>query len=231
MPIPSYKKESSVCQNSFDPKLRLLENGIGQARHARRGDPICLPMDSEESVYYVKTGCVKLVRHSSSGDAVVIDQYHARSLFGNLRFSDSSLCCGSDHEVAVAVEDSEVLVTTFESLKRNMDRYPEALVSLLEDYCRRLAAARLRIESLVLHEAEERLARALLIMAAYQQPGQNGSVLLNTAVTHEELASLIGVTRPFVTRLVGQLRDCGLIETVSVGQLLVHQDKIKKAYA
>jgi len=174
---------------------------------------------------------VKLVRYSSSGEEVVIDQYHTQSLFGNLHFCNWPLCCDSlEREVAVAVEDSEIIVTTFDALKKNISRYPEAATALLEDYCRRLAVARLRIEGLVLHEAEERLARALLIMVAYQQPGQSGPVLLSTAVTHEELARLIGVTRPFVTKLIGQLRDRGFVESVAAGQLVVHQDKIAKAY-
>lgn len=232
MPIQICKKETTVCcETSANSILRLLENTATKIRHVRRGEPACLTIDPVESVYYVKAGCVKLVRYSSSGEEVVIDQCHTRSLFGNLHFCNWSLCCdGIEREIAIAVEDSEIVVTTFDSLKNRISRYPEAAVTLLEDYCRRLAVARLRIEGLILHEAEERLARALLIMAAYQQPGQSGPVLLSTAVTHEELARLIGVTRPFVTKLMGHLRDRGFIESVAAGQLLVHQDKIAKAY-
>lgn len=233
MTILAFKNAETVCccESSSDPMLRLLENTTGKIRHVRRGEPACLTIDPGGSVYYVRTGCVKLVRYSASGEEVVIDQYHARSLFGNLHFCDWSLCCESiDREMAVAVEDSEIMVTSFGSLRQNISRYPEAVIALLEDYCQRLAAARLRIESLILHDAEERLARALLVMVAYQESKQPGPVLLSTAVTHEELARLIGVTRPFVTKLVGQLRDRGLIESVAAGQILVHQDKIAKVY-
>lgn len=234
MPVVAFKKENTLqcCQTPSPSLLHLLTDRGAKVRHVRRDEPPCLTIDPAESIYYVSSGCVKLVRYSADGDEVMIDQYQAGSIFGNLCFCNWSLCCeGIDREIAVALEDSEILVTTFEALKGNISRHPEALVTLLEDFCRRLAVARLRIESLILHEAEERLARLLQMMAAYQQRDHNGPVMLDAAVTHEELAHLIGVTRPFVTKLVGQLRDRGLIESVAKGRLLVHQDRIAKAYS
>jgi CRP/FNR family transcriptional regulator, cyclic AMP receptor protein len=233
MPVTLLKKQHTPCCDiSLEPVSRLLADHIAKVRQVRRGEPTCLTIDSVESVYYVRVGSVKLVRYSLGGDEVVIDQYMAGSVFGNLCFCKWSLCCESiDREVAVALEDSEIVVTTFELLKKNINQYPEALTALLQDYCRRLAAARLRIESLVLHEAEERLARVLLILATYQQPGENEPVVLKTSVTHEELAHLIGVTRPFVTKLIGQLKERGFIESVSAGQLLVHPERIANAYS
>jgi CRP-like cAMP-binding protein len=226
------REDLARCPESSDPILRLLENSAVKVRRVRRGELACCSLDAAESVYFVKMGCVKLVRYSASGEEVVIDRYYARSLFGNLHFCNWSLYCECrDRELAVAVEDSEIIITTFESLKNNLNRYPEAAIALLGDYCQRLAAARLRIESFVLHEAEERLARVLLIMAAYQQPNREGPVLLKKAVTHEELAQLIGVTRPFVTKLIGQLKGRGFIESVGAGQLVVHQNRILEGYS
>lgn len=235
MSVVAFKKTVSACCDASSTSTSiisgLVEENLAKIRRARRGEPVCLTIDASASVYYVKSGSVKLVRYSQAGDEVMIDQYQAGSLFGNLCFCSWSLCFESiDREVAIALEDSEILVTTFDALKKNLRRDPDTLFALLEDYCRRLAAARLRIESLVLHEAQERLARALVMLTAYQQSGETGSVLLNAAVTHEELARLIGVTRPFVTKLMGQLRDRGLIEPVAAGQLLVHQHEIAKAY-
>jgi len=230
--VPLRKTAMPCCEPSDSTLLGLVEELLAKVRCVRRGEPVCLRIDPAASVYYVRLGSVKLVRYSQSGDEVIIDQYHAGSLFGSLSFCGWSLCCESiDREVAVAMEDSDILVTSFEALKKSISRYPQALFGLLEDYCRRLAVARLRIEGLVLHEAEERLARALLMMTVCQQPGQKGSVVLNAAVTHEELANLIGVTRPFVTRLMGQLRERGFLESLAAGQLLVHQDRIANAYS
>ncbi|MCA1601269.1 MAG: helix-turn-helix domain-containing protein, partial [Acidobacteria bacterium] len=106
---------------------------------------------------------------------------------------------------------------------------PDALLGLLADYCRRLAAARNRIESLVLHHAEERLARALLLLAA-QHSDTDDAVNLRPAVTHEELAHLIGVSRPLVTKLLGGLRDRGFIESPGAGTIIVHRQKMAAVF-
>ncbi|HET6844486.1 MAG TPA: Crp/Fnr family transcriptional regulator [Candidatus Angelobacter sp.] len=199
-------------------------------RSVRRGNPVYLSTDQANSVYYLQQGAVKLIRTSKAGDEVIIDRYYAGSMFGSLCFCDGPVCHeGIEREMAVALEDSQVTITTFESLKKDLHRCPEKLFSLVEDFCRRLGDARERISGLVLHEAEERLARTLVLMTS-RQNGLTGSVTLNPPVTHEELARWIGVTRPFVTKLMQQLRERGFIESFSDGQIIVHRDKIASEY-
>jgi len=227
----SVKTEISSAREAswaaFKPH-RLPMNNL--ARSVRRGNPVYLSTDKANSVYCLQQGAVKLIRTSKAGDEVIIDRYYAGSMFGSLCFCDGPICHeGIEREMAVALEDSQVTITTFESLKKDLHRCPEKLLSLVEDFCRRLGDARERISGLVLHEAEERLARTLVLMTS-RQNGLTGSVTLNPPVTHEELARWIGVTRPFVTKLMQQLRERGFIESFSDGQIIVQRDKIASEY-
>ncbi|HWZ42659.1 MAG TPA: Crp/Fnr family transcriptional regulator [Candidatus Saccharimonadales bacterium] len=216
----------SCCQSPRAFDIKFSETKDCKSRRVRRGEPVCLSSDSPDSVYYLQHGHVKAVRYSQSGEEVLIDQYQQGSLFGNMCFCEWSLCIeGAEREVVVALEDSTVVVTTFAALKDHIGSNPDALLALLEDFCQRLAIARLRIESLVLHQAEERLARVLFMLAA-QKSGSTDPVTLSAAVTHEDLAHLIGVTRPFVTKLIGKLRNRGLIKSLSAGRIAVYRDKI-----
>lgn len=201
-------------------------------RRVRRGGPVYLTADDANSIYYLREGSIKLIRLSQAGDEVTIDRYYSGSLFGNLCFcSGRSHCDGIDRDLAVALEDSEIIVTTFEALKTNIYRCPEKLLALLQDYCYRLAEARTRIESFVLYPAEERLARVLLLITA-RQDNHSGSVILKPSITHKELAHWIGVSRPFVTRLMRRFRDHGFIEQLPHGHhLLIHREKIANAYS
>lgn len=208
----------------------LLPQQLCTVRRVRRGAPVYLATDKADSIYYLRKGSVSLVRFSEAGDKAMIDRYYSGSLFGNLCFCSGELPTEPiGRDIAVALEDSEVLVTTWESLKKSISRSPEKLLALLGDYCRRLAVARTRIESLVLYPAEERLARAFLLLTD-EQNGCSGSVILNPPMTHEELAHWIGVTRPFMTRLMRRLRNRGFIEPLADGQLLVHRQAITVAY-
>jgi CRP-like cAMP-binding protein len=228
--VPSVNSANSVNKGqwaAYKP-YRLPINYL--ARSIRRGDHVYLPADKPDSVYYLQQGAVKLIRTSKAGDEVIIDRYYAGSMFGSLCFCGGPVCHeGTEREMAVALEDSQVTITTFESLKKDLHRCPEKIISLMEDFCRRLADARERIAGLVLHEAEERLARTLVLMTS-RQNRLTGSVTLAPPVTHEELACWIGVTRPFVTRLMQQLRERGFIESFTDGQIIVHRDKIASEY-
>lgn len=228
---------SAVLKIEVDPACRehsnslmlsLVGDQLGRVRLVRRGQPVYAPSDPADAVYYLKKGCVKLVRYSRLGEEVILDRYEAGSLLGNLGSCKLSLYReGIERESAVAVHNSEIIIVTLQSLKSNVLRYPQAALALLEDYCRRLAIARMRIESLVLHEAEERLARTLLLLTNHDGLGCQS---LNAAITHEELAHWIGVTRPFVTRLMNKLRVRGFIKPIAAGRILIHREKIALAY-
>lgn len=213
-----------------EPMQWLLPQQLCTVRRVRRGAPVYLAIDNADSIYYLRKGSVSLVRFSVSGDKAMIDRYCSGSLFGNLCFCNGPLPTESmGRDIAVALEDSEVVVTSCESLKKSICSSPEKLFALLGDYCRRLAVARARIESLVLYPAEERLARALLLLTA-EQNRCSGSVILDPPITHEELAHWIGVTRPFMTRLMRRLRNRGFIEPLTDGRLLVYRETIANAY-
>lgn len=212
------------------PMLWLLPEHLCRIRQARQGDSIYSDTDAPDSVYYVEKGSVKLIRTSKTGDEVVIDRYYAGSIFGNLSFhAPSQGTDDGEYEAAVALEDSKIVVTTFDSLKKNIHHRPEKLFALLEDYCRRLAVARMRIESLVVNQAEERLARTLLLMTN-DTGSRSDAVALIPPITFGELARWIGVTRPFVTKLMQQLRNRGFIERLGDGSILIHREKITSAY-
>ena len=224
-------KPTSGREESQSSTLRWIFPPLCTVRRVRRGAPVYKASDKTDSIFYLRKGSVRLVRFSRAGDAVMIDRYYSGSLFGNLCFCDGPRPCEDrDGDIALALEDSEILVTTLESLKENLRRCPEKLFGLLADYCQRLAVARMRIESLVLYPAEERLARALLLMTT-QQDGQCDSVVLDPPMTHEELAHCIGVTRPFITGLMRRLRNHGFIEPLPDGHLLIHRARIANTYS
>ena len=224
-------KPASGHEDFQNPTLRWIFPPLCTVRRVRRGAPVYKAADKADSIFYLRKGSVQLVRFSRGGDAVMIDRYYTGSLFGNLCFCGGPRPCQDrERDIAVALEDSEILVTTLESLKQNLRSCPEKLFGLLADYCRRLAVARMRIESLVLYPAEERLARALLLMTT-QEDGQGSSVILDPPMTHEELAHCIGVTRPFITGLMRRLRNRGFIEPLPDGHLLIHRKRISNTYS
>lgn len=73
------------------------------------------------------------------------------------------------------------------------------------------------------HSVSEKLARLLLHWAANGQ-ATTGAIRIKLALTHEEVAQLIGTTRETVTRILGDLKKRGVLE--SKGATLVIRDKV-----
>ncbi|AXC13943.1 transcriptional regulator, Crp/Fnr family [Acidisarcina polymorpha] len=69
------------------------------------------------------------------------------------------------------------------------------------------------------NSSEKRLARILLLMAEYGQPGE--PELLIPEITHESLAEIVGTTRPRVTFFMNRFRQLGFIEYN--GRIRVHK--------
>jgi CRP-like cAMP-binding protein len=60
------------------------------------------------------------------------------------------------------------------------------------------------------NRAEKRLARILLLLAEYSQPGEENALI--QPVSQEALASMIGSTRPRVNAFLSRFRKLGFIE-------------------
>jgi CRP-like cAMP-binding protein len=60
------------------------------------------------------------------------------------------------------------------------------------------------------NRAEKRLARILLLLAEYSQPGEDNALI--QPISQEALASMIGSTRPRVNAFLSRFRKLGFIE-------------------
>ena len=61
------------------------------------------------------------------------------------------------------------------------------------------------------HSARERLARFILKWSS-RQPSENGAIKFKLALTHEEIAQMIGASRETVTRLFAELKRKDLLQ-------------------
>jgi CRP-like cAMP-binding protein len=71
------------------------------------------------------------------------------------------------------------------------------------------------------NNSEKRLARTLLIMAEFGQPGEPESLI--PPVTQEELAEMIGTTRSRVSKFMNNFRKLHYIDYAGSGRIRVHK--------
>ena len=177
-----------------------------------------------EMVYFIEIGKVKLIMSSSEGKECMLAIHTSGDIFGELCLSGLA----GRLETATTMEDSvlkQIPCTRFlERLSRD---------SLLEGFVKylavRVADQQEVIANLVTVDSEQRLGKTLLQLARKLGKKDPRSIRIALRISHEELASMVGTTRPRISVFMQRFRNLGLIE-MSVEHHLIIKEKKLTAY-
>lgn len=161
--------------------------------------------DVARDVRYIQRGAIKLSVVSSLGKEAVVALLGPGDYFGESALAEGAVRT----ESATAMTASLVLVIERDVL---LDRL-HAEASFAEDFMLRILARNARIEAdlvdQLLNPCEKRLARALLLLARFDDD-EPGSAL--PRVSQETLAAMVGTTRSRVNFFMNKFKRLGLVK-------------------
>ena len=177
--------------------------------------------DERETVYFIEKGQIKLVMVSDEGKECMLAIHGAGDVFGELCLSG----LGGRLETATAME---------ETLLKEIpcDKFLERLKSdaLLEGFIRylavRVADQQQVIANLVTVDSEQRLGKTLLQIARKLGKKDPRSIRIEVRISHEELATMVGTTRPRISVFMQRFRNLELIEYNSEHHLIIKEKKL-----
>jgi CRP-like cAMP-binding protein len=172
-------------------------------------------------VYFIESGEVKLVMQSSEGKECMLAIHASGDIFGELCLSG----LGGRQETAIAMEDTVLkkipCVRFLERLGRD---------SLLEGFVKyltvRIADQQEVIANLVTVDSEQRLGQTLLQLARKLGKKDPRSIRIELRISHEELASMVGTTRPRISVFMQRFRNLGLIEMSVEHHMIIKETKL-----
>lgn len=199
----------------FDPKVFLdTENGGRTIVKFRNNQKIFSQGEPANSVYYIKTGKVKLTVLSSQGKEAIV------RILGPDEFCGEGCLTGQLRRLATASAMTECEIMRLEKATMIRVLHEEPLFS--EMFIAHLLSRTIRIEEdlvdQLFNSSEKRLARALLLLANFGKDGTPQKVIAK--VSQETLAEMIGTTRSRVSHFMNKFRKLGFIEYN--GHLEVH---------
>jgi len=152
----------------------------------------------------VKSGHVKILRHSRTGKDVVLELLSPGEIFGGVAVIEQRPYPAA----AQATEASVVLKIPAAPIIALADRHPSLVKEMALVISRRLRTAHDSVESLAVDPVEARLAATLLRLAEREgRPGRAG-VTLAFHLTRQSLADMSGTTVETAIRVVGRwIRD------------------------
>lgn len=182
---------------------------------------IFLESDPSRWFYLVKSGHVKIVRHSKTGKDVVLELLGPGEVFGGVAAIEKrpypAAAQATEPTVVVKIPAGPVIALA--------DRHPAFIKEMALMIGRRLRAAHDSVKSLAVDPVEARLAAALLRLAEREGTrGKSGDgVTLPFHLTRQSLADMTGTTVETTIRILSRwLRD-GLL--VDEGGRLVLADR------
>lgn len=173
------------------------------------GDTIYFSGDAAAHLYVVASGRVKLLRHSESGQDVLLDILQPGDYFGSLTTAANEVY----PETAQAQTAVCVLAITAGSFRALLQAYPGVVLAVLDLTAKRLQEAQETVRRLSADSAEQRIAAVLLKLAAKLGEVTAEGLLIQMPLSRDDLAQMSGATAETTSRIISQFQKEGLVRS------------------
>lgn len=192
-----------------------LPDGCGRTRICRTGTTLYHPGSFAGSVFVVRSGLVKLLQVSASGEERIVRLLKVGHLFG---FEALLSRCYSHRAVAAA--QSTVCRIPAVALLDRARTDPGAVRMLLAQYQRAIDLADTFLADLNSGSATRRVARLLHFLAG----GRDGERI--ALPRRLEMSEILGIDMCTVSRIIASFRRSGLVEAAGAGRFRCHMAQL-----
>ena len=201
----------------FDAAAFLAKSGLGRRiiQFAPK-DTFFSQGDPADSVFYLQTGRVKITVVSAVGKEAAIAFLTAGDFVGQEALAAMH---GLRLSTATAISACTALEITREEMIHAMHEehsFSDVFLKFLLEHSMRIQAD---LVDQLFNSSEKRLARILLLMAEFGEPGEPERFI--PKISQETLAEMIGATRSRVSFFMNRFRKLGFIEYS--GRIKVHR--------
>jgi len=204
----SLLKGLPIFKNLAATDLELVSRS-GQVRRVEESSYFFMQGDPAVHLYVLTHGRVKFSQVTEDGQQVILRVISPGQMFGGIAILPEATYPVS----ALAVEDSEALVWSHPALEELARSMPQLALNSLEHMSGQVQDLQARFRELATERVERRLARVVLRLASQVGRKVEGGVLIDLALSRQDLAEMIGTTLYSVSRILSEWERQGHIET------------------
>jgi CRP/FNR family transcriptional regulator, cyclic AMP receptor protein len=212
MPILEHQEAQSIL------KAAALSGALGdlaergELRRYAKGSMIIEEGDVGDTLFIVISGRVKAFSAAPNGREVTYGFYSIGEYVGEM-----SLDGGTRAASVITLEKTVCSLITRRLLEAFIAEHPAFAFDLLSKVIRRARAATLSAKQMALNDVYGRLKMLLESLAVDMQ---DGGLLIEERLTHQDIASRLGCSREMVSKLMKDLQKGGYIDARKHGLLL-----------
>lgn len=188
-------------------KIKTLEDKHEFTKF-NKNEFIYFPNEHARHIYMIAEGRVKIGSYTEEGKEVIKAILSKGEIFGELAIA------GEDRRTDFAVAmDAETVVCpiTTEEMRELMAANKEFSLKIYKIIGMRIRKLERRIESLVFKDARTRIIEFLRDAAAWKGKKVGFETMIQTRLTHKDIANLTGTSRQTVTTILNDLKERNLI--------------------
>jgi CRP/FNR family transcriptional regulator, nitrogen oxide reductase regulator len=193
-------------------------------RQYQRDDYIFLEGEAPEALYVVRSGKVKVVRHSTDGKDVVLRVVGPGQLLGSVAVFDG----GGYPGTAQAIEECTMLVISRNDCLTLVTRFPVFALTVINDMGIRLRSSAEQIRSLAVERVEQRIARTLLKLGQSAGVETPDGRVIEMPLTRQDVADMTGTTVETAIRVMSKFRRLEIIRTRRGKVVLVDLESLQE---
>jgi len=176
-------------------------------RTLKRGEQLFAQGDPHDGIVIVDSGRIRSFYTAPSGREMTLAYWFPGNFIGG-----PAIFGGGTHMwAAVAVQKSDVTMLPGPALRALAARIPDLALGIIDALAFKARCYSALAQTLGTRSMSERLVQLLLFLVSTYGMEEKDGIVLGTAFTHGELASLIGATRQWVTINLARLQKAGVV--------------------
>jgi len=184
-------------------------------RRFKRGELIVEQGTKSNALFILLNGRARVLTADNRGREVILAVLQPGDYVGEMSLIDNE-----PHSATVRAEvQTDMLVLGRNEFSRCLPDSSSLSYAILRGLVARLRNADRQIESLALLDVYGRVARTLLDMSEEEK----GIKIIRGKVSRQDMAKVVGASREMVSRVMKDLEDKGVIETLENGSVVIKE--------
>jgi CRP/FNR family cyclic AMP-dependent transcriptional regulator len=198
--------EVDIFADLTEAEIAAIATALPMKTYAA-GELLYSPQHPSETLFILKRGRVRIFRVAPDGRALTTSLVAPGTIFGEMVLLGQRM---SDN-FAEALDEALVCAMSRTDVHRVLLADARIATRITEILGSRLADMERRLSDTIFKTVSQRVAAALVALAGEQRRLALGPRALTVALTHEQLAALVGTSRETATKVLGEFASRGLV--------------------
>jgi len=199
-----YLKKINFFKELPQEELENLAGHLLTKEYGKR--QVILEPSDKDKVFILKKGRVEIYEITPNGKKIIVDVLGPGNVFGDLGVED-------ENEVfAEATTDSFVCAMNKNEFFETVSKNSQIAYPLIRELFAKAAESNKQVASLASNSAITKVKDLLLRLSKRYGEERYGKTAITVKFTHEQLADMIGISRPTMTEFLNKLEKSKVIE-------------------